>query len=238
MLKMNRAGLWAIAGLLAVSAVSADAGQRRGRDDRDRRDRAEKRWGSGEIPRAGVCLYENSNFRGQYFCVESDEDLSKMPRDMRDRISSIRIIGNVGAIVFRDEKFKGPSGRFLTDVGDLRRQGWNDQISSIRVTKTAAAWAGGRFPAWGRESLPREGACFYRDKSFKGDYFCVPRGGSYAEVPSEFNDKISSVRLIRASGVLVFADRDFEGRVAPLSSSVADLRRGVWNDKISSFRVF
>lgn len=59
-------------------------------------------------------------------------------------------------------------------------------------------------------------------ESFKGDYFCVPRGGSYAEVPSEFNDKISSVRLIRASGVLVFADREFEGRVARTS-----FRRGL-----------
>jgi hypothetical protein len=48
--------------------------------------------------------------------------------------------------VFRDEKFKGPSGHFLTDVRDLRKQGWNDQISSIRVTKTAVAWDGGRFP--------------------------------------------------------------------------------------------
>lgn len=92
MLKMNRAGVWAIAGLLAVSAASASAGQRRDRDDRDRRERAEKRWGSADMPRAGVCLYENSNFRGQYFCVESDEDLAKMPRDMRDKISSMRIL--------------------------------------------------------------------------------------------------------------------------------------------------
>lgn len=232
---MNRVGTLAIATLLTVTVVGTAAAQR---GDRDRRDRAEKRWGSEEMPRAGVCLYENSNFRGQYFCVDSDEDLKKMPRDMRDKVSSLRIVGDVGAMVFRDEKFKGPSARFMTDVRDLRRQGWNDQISSIRVTKMASAWNGERFPSWGRESLPSEGACFYRDKGFKGDYFCVPRGGSYAEVPSEFNDKISSIRLLRASGVLIFGDRDFDGRVAPLSASVADLRRSVWNDKISSIRVY
>ena len=30
---------------------------------------------------------------------------------------------------------------------------------------------------------------------FKGDYFCMPRGASYATVPEEFNDKISSIRV-------------------------------------------
>lgn len=235
MFSMKCAGVVVLASVLSSAAVAAEGGQRGNRNDRGR---AEKRWGSEDMPRAGVCLFENSNFRGQYFCVESDEDLARMPRDMRDRISSMRVLGNVGVIVFRDEKFKGPSGRFLTDVRDLRKQGWNDQISSIRVTETESAWDGGRFPAWGRASVPREGACFYRDVGFKGDYFCVPRGGSYTEVPSDFNDRISSIRLIRASGVLVFGDRDFEGRVAPLTSNIADLRRSVWNDRISSFRVF
>jgi hypothetical protein len=142
------------------------------------------------MPRAGACFFEDVSFRGQYFCVGADEDLRNLPRSMRDRISSLRVIGNVGAIVFKDDKFRGRSGHFWTGVRDLRKQGWNDQISSIRVTATATAWDGERFPAWGRASLPREGACFYRDIDFKGDYFCVPRGGSYQEVPSEFNDQI------------------------------------------------
>ena len=33
-------------------------------------------------------------------------------------------------------------------------------------------------------------------------------------------------------------DRDFGGRVAPLTSNIAGLRRSVWYDRISSFRVF
>lgn len=72
--------------------------------------------------------------------------------------------------------------------------------------------------------MPREGACFYRDAGFKGDYFCVPRGASDPTVPPDFNDRISSVRVIRAGGVLIFGDRDFDGRVARLTSNVADLR--------------
>lgn len=230
MFTTKRVGILAIASLLTITVVSVEA--------KDRDDRGQKRWGSEAMPRNGVCFFEDSNFRGRYFCVDSNDDLGKLPRDMRDRISSLRVLGNVAAVVFKGEKFKGPSARFLTDVRDLKKQGWNDQISSIRVTKTASAWDGGRFPGWGRESFPKEGACFYRNPGFKGDYFCLPRGASYALVPSQFNDEISSIRLIRAGGVLIFKDRDFEGQAARLTSDVADLRGGAWNDRISSIRVF
>lgn len=120
MSRMKRVGVLTIASLLTMTVVGAAAGQRG-----DRRNRGEKRWGSEEMPRAGVCLFEDSNFRGQYFCVDANDDLGKLPRSMRDRISSLRVIGNVGAVVFKDDKFKGKSGRFLSDVRDLRRQGWN-----------------------------------------------------------------------------------------------------------------
>jgi len=227
---MKHAVIFATASLLTMTLVGAADGQR---DDRN-----QKRWGADAMPRAGACFFEDVNFRRRYFCVQAGDDLRKLPKDMRDTISSVRVIGHVGALVFRDEKFKGQSGRFLTDVPDLRRHGWNDQISSIRVTHETTTWDSGRLPRWGREALPREGACFHRDVGFKGDYFCVPRGASYAMVPSGFNDQISSVRVIRSAGVMIFRDRDFEGQVARLTSDVADLRGGVWNDRISSIRVF
>ena len=96
---------------------------------------------------------------------------------------------------------------------------------------------GSRGPAWGRHEVPREGACFYRIE-FRGDYFCVPRGRGYAMVPPGFNDQISSIRIFRAGGVMIFENREYGGRNARVTSDVRDLRRGVWNDKISSIRVF
>jgi hypothetical protein len=229
MLTMKRVGILAIASLLITSVVSADRLSAGG---------GQKRWGSDPMPRAGVCFFEDTNFRGRYFCVGPGEDMSRMPPGMNDKISSVRVVGNVEVMVFKDGRFKGPSGRFSTDVGDLRREGWNDQISSLRVTNVSVAWDRGRSPAWGREAMPREGACFYRDSEFRGDYFCVPRGTSYAMVPPGFNDRISSIRVLRAGGVLIFEDHDFGGRNVRVTSDVRDLRRGVWNDKISSIRVF
>ena len=57
-------------------------------------------------------------------------------------------------------------------------------------------------------------------------------------VPPGFNDQISSVRLVGAGGVVIFQDRDFGGRNARITSDVADLRRGTWNDSVSSIRVY
>ena len=197
-----------------------------------------RQWGSGPVPRAGACFYSDTNFRGRYFCVGPGEDLPQTPRGENDEISSIRMIGNVEVMVWRDVRFRGPEARFFTDMPDLRREGWNDAISSIRVGGRSVEWDSNRPPAWGRGAQPREGACFFRDVRFQGEYFCAPRGASFVRLPPGFEDSISSVRLFRASGVMVFRDRDFDGRSARITSDEPDLRHGRWNDRIASMRVY
>ncbi len=227
----HRASIILTVCLLATTAHQVGAQMRRD-------DRFQDRWGSDVMPRSGVCLYEDPDFKGAYFCLEPGEKRRALPKKMRDEVSSIRVIGNVSLAVFKDERFRGASGHFLTDVSNLKRQGWNDKISSVRVASTRRAWDDTQFPGWGLPRTPRQGACFYRDADFKGEYFCMERGGSFANVPDGFNDKITSIRLIRASGIQVFSDRDFEGASAPITENATDMRHGKWNDKISSLRVF
>ena len=221
---MKHAALLVIVSVLITAVVRGESQQRR--------------RGGDPMPRAGVCFFEDTNFEGDYFCVRPGEVLARMPPGMNDQISSIRVIGNVEVTAYRDVRFDGPSARFFTDVSDLRRENWNDEISSLRVTNASPARDRGRGPVWGRETAPREGACFYQDVNFRGDYFCVPRGASYARVPPGFNDQISSIRLIRASGVIIFRDFDFDGGSARVTADVPDLRRGGLNDRISSIRVY
>jgi hypothetical protein len=198
---------------------------------------AQPRWGSGEMPRSGACFYDDVNMRGQYFCVRPGEDLASLPGGMSDRISSIRIIGDADVVVYRDVRFRGPSARFVTDARDLRREGMSDAISSIRVeARRGGGWTGERGPSWGHEPPPREGACFYQDANFRGQYFCVPRGATYVRLPPGFNDRISSVRLFRATAV-IFSDADFGGRSSRLTSNTPYLGRS-WNDRVSSIRVY
>ena len=207
--------------LAAVFAVTVDA---------------QVRWGRAGTPRSGVCFYEDADFEGDYFCTRPGDDLRLLPRDMRDRISSIRVIGRTEATVFRNERFRGPSARIANDVRNLKREGWNDSISSIRVSNARGEGADRRGPSWGNDRFPREGACFFKDRDFRGQYFCLPRGASYASMPRGFNDQISSVRLFGAQAVL-FADDDFGGRTARLNSDATNLK-GSWRDRVSSIRVF
>ena len=210
---------------------------------------AQIRWGRGAVPRAGACFYENTDFRGRYFCASPGQDMAFLPSGMGDSISSIRTFGGISVIVFRDSNFRGASTRFSGNVNNLKRQGWNDTISSIRVQgagffgrddrgregERERGGFGGRVPQWGRGPMTRNGACFFEDSGFRGRYFCVERGDSYASLPPGFNDKISSIRVFGRS-VEIFANDSFRGRSRRINRDVANL--GNWGDRISSLRVF
>jgi len=199
---------------------------------------AQPRWGRERLPQTGACFYEHIDFGGRYFCVAPGEQLSSLPSKMGDEISSVRIIDAAHVTVYRDKNFRGRSSRFTNDIRDLRRGGWNDEISSVEVGRVSGGGrgGGGRPPVWGRGEIPREGACFYEDANFHGQYFCVPRGGTYTSLPRGFNDRISSIRVFRG-GVRIYQDRDYRGRSTEIRSDVRDLR-GTWRDTISSMRVF
>jgi hypothetical protein len=223
---------------------------------------AQPRWGRERAPNQGACFYEDVNFRGDYFCVRQDERLASLPSGMGDKISSVRVFGSSEVTVFRDASMRGRSARFIGDVRNLKGEGWNDQISSLDVTsgrdysgyggygdngrnrgrargrnRQQPGWSADRAPVWGRnEPMPREGACFYEDANFRGQYFCVPRGATYNALPRGFNDKISSIRLF-GSEVRIFQDRDFHGRSSEVRTDTPNLR-GNWSDNVSSIRVF
>jgi len=91
-----------------------------------------QRFGRGPTPGAGACFYKDPDFQGEYFCVRAGDVVEALPRDMNDRISSIRTFGRAEVTVFQDSRFEGRTTRF-DDVPNLKRQGWNDRISSIRV---------------------------------------------------------------------------------------------------------
>jgi peptidase inhibitor family I36 len=104
-----------------------------------------QRWGHGAPPRQGACFYKDPDFRGDYFCVEAGENISAVPDDMNDRISSMRVFGNAEITLYKDVRFAGRSSQFEGDVRNLRNVGWDDMISSIRIRYSARGGVGGRF---------------------------------------------------------------------------------------------
>jgi hypothetical protein len=92
-----------------------------------------QQWGQPDSPRTGACFYRDADFKGDYFCANAGTEFSSLPSGMNDRISSIRTFGNADVTIFQDSLFKGRSARFRGDVRNLKDEGWNDRLSSLRV---------------------------------------------------------------------------------------------------------
>jgi hypothetical protein len=111
------------------------------------------------------------------------------------------------------------------------------RASALAVAAFLMSSASASAQNWGRPQTPQAGACFYEDVNYGGDYFCVAAGSSTPQVNYRMNNKISSIRLFGNAQVTVYVDQDFQGKSRTVGSDLADLRRGGWNDRITSFRV-
>jgi hypothetical protein len=103
------------------------------------------------------------------------------------------------------------------------------------MTILSAASVGAQ-PRWGRPSPPRDGACFYRDKNYNGEYFCTQAGQDIAVMPNGMNDAITSIRTFGHVQVTIYKDGRFRGRSTELRGDVRNVGEE-WNDGISSIRV-
>ena len=90
-------------------------------------------WGRGASPESGACFYEDINYGGRYFCTRVGDSNPRVPSNINDEISSIRLFGDAEVIVFRDGDMRGESRRFATGVRDMRNSGFNDRLTSYVV---------------------------------------------------------------------------------------------------------
>lgn len=190
---------------------------------------AQPRWGRERMPQNGACFFEDRNFGGRYFCVRPGEDLRVIPSGMNDRVSSIRLLGASEVTVFRDNDMRGRSVSFTHDVADLKRDGWNDAISSIAVSNGYYGNNGygnngnGRGNGRGHNREDRNG--YYNDNLGYNGW--NPEGPVWgrAAMPRE--------------GACFYEDANYRGRYfcVPRGGVYSSLPNG-FNDRISSVRVF
>ena len=111
--------------------------------DADRSSRGEwyPNWDEA-VPDVGACFYADRDFRGRHFCERIGSVVTQVPSGTNDEISSVRLFGNASVTVFQDRAFSGGSRRFDYDIRDLRREGWDDTISSFRVTSRGHGYGG------------------------------------------------------------------------------------------------
>jgi len=106
---------------------------------------ASAQWGRGASPSAGACFYEDIDYGGRYFCTRVGDSNPRVPSNINDEISSIRLFGNAEVIAFRDDNLRGESRVFSSGVRDLRRAGFNDRLTSYTVQPRGYAsgnWGG------------------------------------------------------------------------------------------------
>jgi hypothetical protein len=82
-------------------------------------------------------------------------------------------------------------------------------------------------PAWAQWSKtpPRDGACFYVDFNFRGDFSCINAGQNAPSLPSNLNDRIRSIRIFGRTRIQFFNDSNFRGVSGSTSRDINDLRK-------------
>lgn len=165
-------------------------------------------WGRPPVPdRGGVCFYKSRNFEGDYFCSRVGDSASQVPSGTNDKISSIRIFGNAEVTVFRDIRYQGDSRAFDSNMPDLRRAGWNDLISSYRVTPGRSWGGGGAFGGggggnWSGSNRPPNSGYSYQEaeavvrRAYRSVLGREPDEGARGYVNALVNDSWTEQRLI------------------------------------------
>ena len=95
---------------------------------------AAQRWGYAPVPDAGACFYQQPNYRGRYFCARTGEDLAVIPNEFNGRIRSIRVFGGGQVVLYSNDRYGGSERWIDYNVPDLRYEGWDDRISSARLS--------------------------------------------------------------------------------------------------------
>jgi peptidase inhibitor family I36/beta/gamma crystallin len=217
-----------------------------------------------DVPRNGACFYRDTGYRGSYFCAQAGDSLESLPRGFNDAIRSVRIFGNSQVTVFSDSKFAGANTTLRSDVPDLhmlqmgndRSRNWTERISSVQVGRGGGGYFGDRDrdhdrdrdnrPTWNTgQNYRGTGACFFDQANFRGHSFCVDRGQALNNLPSGFNDRIQSIRVMGGAEVQMFNDNNFGGVAARTRRDVPDLHAWRipddpsrnWGGRISSVRV-
>lgn len=90
---------------------------------------------------------------------------------------------------------------------------------------------------WGRVSHPSRGACFFEGANYEGRYFCASADRDAPTIPIDANDRIRSIRIYGSVEVVAYKDGGFRGSSRRFTSSISDLSRVGWADRISSYRI-
>jgi hypothetical protein len=118
---------------------------------------------------------------------------------------------------------------------------FNRILAMVALLLLATSFASAQW----NSAAPRDGACFYTGYNFSGESFCMNSGQSANAVPSNFNDRIRSIRVFGRARVQFYNAANFGGPSASTSRDITDLRMlrlpgdssRNWETRISSVQI-
>jgi len=179
-------------------------------------------------PGAGqIALFVDADYHGQ--CVVKNIGEYPNPNSIglpNDSISSVKVGGNVRAVLCRDDNYQGGCETFTSDDPDLGNNSiGNDQVSSVKVEP--------------RCSLNADQIALFVDPNYGGQ--CVVKNiGEYPN-PSSIglpNDSISSLKVGGNVRAVLCRDDNYGGGCETFTSDDPDLgNNSIGNDQVSSVKV-
>jgi hypothetical protein len=117
--------------------------------------------------------------------------------------------------IYKDTNYGGRNLEFTYPEANLKNEGFNDEASSCKVE--SGTWI------------------LYKDTDFGGDY-SVLGPGNYADADAMgiSNDSLSSLRPLPESGICLFKDTNFRGRMVALTGAESNFKNINFNDEASS----
>jgi hypothetical protein len=114
-------------------------------------------------------------------------------------------------------------------------------LSVVALLLLATSFASAQW----NSTAPRDGACFYTGYNFSGESFCMASGQSANAVPSNFNDRIRSLRVFGRARVQFYNGANFGGPSGSTSRDISNLRElrlspgsdRNWETRISSVQI-
>ena len=201
-----------------------------------------------------VTLYANSNQRGRSYKTCSS---GNVPNSWNDRVSSFVVASGYTVQLYADSDYEGKAyGPYNAGSYNVPAE-LNDQLSSLRVfaaKKCPTFYAdynqqGGSFQQCISEDVPANWndqvssfvvpagytVQLYADGAYGGKMYGAYSAGSY-NVPAEFNDQLSSIRIFAAQKCPTFY-ADYNQQGSSFQQCISGNVPANWNDQASSFVV-
>ena len=143
---------------------------------------------------------------------------------MNDRISSLEVDGNQAWEVCRDVNFGGGCRVFQGSIENLRSEGWNDRISSMRAVGYARNSSNNRGGVWGNQrgngNYRDSRLVFYDRTNFRGDARDIVNGSNNL---GSVGDRARSVQVYGGTWELCDGSSR-NARCVTVTQNVPDLR--------------